>query len=309
MFSYSGTYLTFTVPFTGTYIIECWGASGGTHNSYNYDGKGGYVKGSIELQQGNILYVYVGGKGTENGIGGWNGGASKKGISDSGTAYSDDSSGGGGSTDVRLAIGNLYSRIIVAGAGGGLNYYQNWASGSKGGDAGGLIGPKFPSRTQPAVCYNYGGTQTEGGKSQKSSSGCTGNNGSFGLGGSGHWGNGGGGWYGGSGGSNTPYPYNQSSGTSGGEIAGGGGSSFISGHPGCVSHSSYRGSNSNIVKFNDVEYVFTSTKMIDGEGKEWTTAGQTTGGNSATMPNPDGGTIAPGRCGHGYCRISGITLL
>jgi len=261
------------------------------------------------LQQGNILYVYVGGKGTENGIGGWNGGASKKGISDSGTAYSDDSSGGGGATDVRLAIGNLYSRIIVAGAGGGLNYYQNWASGSKGGDAGGLIGPKFPSRTQPAVCYNYGGTQTEGGKSQKSSSGCTGNNGSFGLGGSGHWGNGGGGWYGGSGGSNTPYPYNQSSGTQGGEIAGGGGSSFISGHPGCVSHTSYRGSATNIVKYNNVEYFFSSTKMIDGSGMEWTTtnSNQTAGDKTSTMPTPPGGTISLGNVGNGYCRITGIT--
>ena len=28
-FSYSGSYLTFEVPFTGTYTIECWGASGG----------------------------------------------------------------------------------------------------------------------------------------------------------------------------------------------------------------------------------------------------------------------------------------
>jgi hypothetical protein len=51
-------------------------------------------------------------------------------------------------------------------------------------------------------------------------------------------------------------------------------------------------------------YSFTNTIMIDGGGKEWTTASQTVGGNSVTMPNPDGGTISLGRCGNGYCRIT-----
>ena len=37
--------------------------------------------------------------------------------------------------------------------------------------------------------------------------------------------------------------------------AGGGGSSYISGHPGCVKYD---------------KYVFTNTKMIDGNGFVWT---------------------------------------
>ena len=313
-YSYTGTSQTFTPIIACQHKMECWGASGGTHNSYNFDGKGGYAKGTLLLTNKNDLYVYVGGQGQDNGVGGWNGGGSRKttwikdGVENE---YTDEAFGGGGATDIRVISDNLYARIIVAGGGGGLNYYKNWSSGSKAGDAGGLCGPIYYSRML-TTSYNYGGTQTSGGIATHTST-QKGNNGSFGVGGNGYWGNGGGGWYGGAGGSNNPYPNGVTSGgtaNTGGEIAGGGGSSFISGHPGCVSHASYRGSSTNIAKINNIEYPFESTQMIDGSGMEWTTtdSNQKAGDQSKQMPNPstanstyDNGV---GHIGNGYARVT-----
>ena len=311
LYSYTGSSQTFTPIIACQHKMECWGASGGTHNSYNFDGKGGYAKGTLLLTNKNDLYVYVGGQGQDNGVGGWNGGGSRKttwikdGVE---TEYTDEAFGGGGATDIRVISDNLYARIIVAGGGGGLNYYKNWSNGSKAGDAGGLCGPIYYSRTL-TTSYNYGGTQTSGGIATHTST-QKGNNGSFGVGGNGYWGNGGGGWYGGAGGSNNPYPYGMTSGDTGGEIAGGGGSSFISGHPGCVSHASYRGLSTNIAKINNIEYPFESTQMIDGSGMEWTTtnSNQKAGDQSKQMPNPttanstyDSGV---GHIGNGYARVT-----
>lgn len=56
---------------------------------------------------------------------------------------------------------------------------------------------------------------------------------------------------------------------------GGGGSSYISGHPGCVKYD---------------KYVFTNTKMIDGNGFVWT--------------DVKGELLGKGHIGSGYCRIS-----
>ena len=57
-FSYCGTYLPFTVPFDGTYTIECWGASGGNGNSdINSYGRGAYVKGDISLSKDDVFYI------------------------------------------------------------------------------------------------------------------------------------------------------------------------------------------------------------------------------------------------------------
>lgn len=68
---------------------------------------------------------------------------------------------------------------------------------------------------------------------------------------------------------------------------GGGGSSYISGHPGCVKYD---------------KYVFTNTKMIDGNGFVWTDVK----GELEKMPNPLGGLydLGKGHIGSGYCRIS-----
>lgn len=65
-------YETFIAPITGEYQIQLWGASGGNISSYS-GGKGAYTKGNIHLEQGETLYVYVGGVGTSS-SGGYNGG-------------------------------------------------------------------------------------------------------------------------------------------------------------------------------------------------------------------------------------------
>lgn len=147
-FNYTGDYQEYTVPETGKYKIECYGARGGCNNwagTYLSDyGLGGYASGIIELTKGEKLYIYVGKKGAD-GVKqanqltstSFNGGGAGIGSSDN-----DDGGGaGGGATDVRLVAGNwddfesLKSRIIVAGGGyyGGYTSTDNPAGGAGGG--------------------------------------------------------------------------------------------------------------------------------------------------------------------------------
>jgi len=188
LFLYTGIEQTFVVPVNVYNItIEVFGAQGGDANSYfgaARGGKGGYVKGELQVTPGQQLEVYVGGSGVQNGQGGFNGGGQ------SGSNYG---SSGGGASDVRILPYTLFDRIIVAGGGGGCSfgsYPQN------GGDGGGLIG------YDGFICGSYspgiGGTQIQGGVAG-SNYGIT-QNGGFGYGGgTGYYHNagGGGGWYGG----------------------------------------------------------------------------------------------------------------
>ena len=80
-----------TVPTTGTYSIEAWGASGGTNG-----GLGAKIIGSFSLSANDLLKLAVGQKGTTH------------------SSNSDSSSGGGGSFVVKG--GNA---LLVAGGGGG----------------------------------------------------------------------------------------------------------------------------------------------------------------------------------------------
>ena len=186
-FSYTGNVQTFTVPETGTYKLEVWGAQGGS----TYGGKGGYSYGNISLSAGSTLYVVVGGQGeykdstkaTANG--GYNGGGPGHCYGDEG----DGGSGGGGATHIgtfnsTLAEhGNTTGLYIVAGGGGG---FARWSNGqiSNGGTGGGTSGG--------SSTIIGGGTTVEGGTQT------TGN--AFGQGGNGtgdNCGGGGGGLYGG----------------------------------------------------------------------------------------------------------------
>lgn len=80
--NYTGGTQTFTIPETGKYLIETWGASGGGNpkngTSGSRGGFGGYSKGEINLNKGDNLIVEVGGQGTKStGLGtggGYNGG-------------------------------------------------------------------------------------------------------------------------------------------------------------------------------------------------------------------------------------------
>lgn len=101
-FAYVGAVQEYTVEKDGIYDVEAWGAQSGSGE------KGGYVKGEVELHEGDTLYVVVGGaganrSGTAGGAGGYNGGGKggnggyRKGKTSPGGA------GGGGATSIALA--------------------------------------------------------------------------------------------------------------------------------------------------------------------------------------------------------------
>ena len=286
-FSYVASAQTFTAPQTGTYKIECWGASGGSATVSA--GSAAYVAGIVSLNKNQILYVYTGQKGNEinkysstymfNG-----GGYANRSGSHCGAC-------GGGATDVRTVDGDwdnstsLASRIMIAGGGGGD------VSGRQGSAcAGGLNGyaglPSIGDNSYTAY-QGKGATQSAGGARPSNTisgaqSGTAGTLGKGGIGGhntdssgSGGGSGGGGGLYGGSG----------AGGLYAGGFAGGGGSSYISGHSGCTAKT----------------LTFSQTVMIDGAGYQWTTAK----GSRVGIPTiADGSVRVNGYVGNGYCRIT-----
>ena len=172
--NYTGNIKAITIPVSGTYKLEAWGASGGYRTNENMAGLGGYTSGEIYLNKDDIIFVNVGSSGMTGGTdGGYNGGGSRETFP-----------GGGGATDVRINGTTLYNRILVA-AGGA----SDGSAGQKGGNAGGLVGS---SRSGGWGSYGEGANQEAAGY-----------NGSFGQGGAGiayaggYGGAGGGGWYGG----------------------------------------------------------------------------------------------------------------
>jgi hypothetical protein len=152
------TYYSVTLG-PGAYHLEVWGAQGGNDTSYPdtvFGGRGGYSKGTVQLNSKTTLYVYVGGSGTGY-LPGSNWG----------------STGGGGGTDIRLQNGawnsstGLKTRIIVAGGGGGRhgeNYEK--VTGFIGNDGGGTTAPSFTVNSRTIT----GSTQTSGGSSTASDS-------------------------------------------------------------------------------------------------------------------------------------------
>ena len=280
VFNYTGSAQTFSVPSTGKYLIELWGAEGGG----DYSGKGAYTYGYINLTKGLNLYVFVGSKGGDGtndvvGTAGYNGGGSG-GNHCSNTVIN--GHGGGGATDVRLVGGNwndtqgLRSRIMVA-AGGGGGYH--WDAG---GAAGGLTGyntaaNKIQVATQTSSSFGIG--QTGGSKSSFDNQGAEGNCG------------GGGGYYGGGASTQTGSYSN---------AGGGGGSSFISGHNGCNAIAQDGSHTGNSTHYSN--YVFSDTKMIDGTGYNWTNVK----GSYVGVPSTTGSTVSAGNSGNGYAKITKI---
>ena len=190
-FAYTGGQQTLTVPYTGTYKLEVWGAQGGNNTTQGGSGgKGGYSQGTISLNSGTTIYVYVGGQGSTS-TGGFNGG---------GTAYNTGNSGasGGGATDFRIGSNTLYYRVIVAGGGGGAGYLYN-ANKNLGGAGGGTAGL---NGTGDSMGAGGGGSQSSGGAMDSSGQTSKYFAGTFGSGAVSYgWsiggGAGGGGWYGG----------------------------------------------------------------------------------------------------------------
>ena len=212
----------------GRYYLKCYGGDGGVIVNPTFSARGGYSEGILNLNGPDIAFLYVAGSGLQsnmishdyvhqiNPTISFNGGGQPKtyGNNDCGMA-------GGGATDIRFGKDSLYSRIIVAGGGGG----QTASHGdSRGGNGGGEVGG---TGTAVGTMYGYHpgpGTQT-GSPVEPACSEC---NGGFGYGGNmpttsdSHYGPGAGGsgWFGGS---STYVPY-----TSGNNIRGGsGGSGYV----------------------------------------------------------------------------------
>ncbi len=302
LFSYVGTCQTVTLPWYDNYVMQCWGAQGGDiadGAAYPYGGHGGYTQGTLAVPKNRSLYVYVGRKGNRTAMErSFNGGGQLAAI-DGGCAS------GGGATDVRLiGSGNdwanssgLLTRIMVAGGGAGAE------RSSLAGAAGGLN--SYDSKN---IDFNIA-TQMKGYRVGY------GENADFHVTASGA----GGGYLGGITGGAIGYS------TSGVQLSSAGGSSFISGHSGCVAMSSFTTKtrtildnythtsvsdyyddvvfkNNNIVIYNAEDYVFQNTKMIDGRGYSWTNVK----GALEQMPTPSGGlyTSGTGHTGNGYAKIT-----
>jgi len=265
-YNYTGNYETFTVPYPGDYKIELWGAEGAPRGGgTKKGGAGGYTSGTIRLNKGEKLYIYVGGYNVLN----FN-------------SCPTDAGGlgrGGGSTDVRLLSGtwndpkSLASRIMVAAGGGGAGWD------AAGGAAGGLSG--VSGNNWRYDWSGKGATQTAGGNGGANFASARG---SFGIAGSSvGGGTGGGGYYGGGSGYGvTNYDHG----------AAGGGSSFISGHNGCIA----------ITAENDLTPKTGSEASVHYSGKKFTSTVMYAGNQS--MPNTAGTGTMVGNTGAGYAKIS-----
>lgn len=178
-FGYTGAVQEWTVPESGEYRLEVWGASGGdgrkcnaTNIIANTGGKGGYTTGVYSLTAGQKVYLYVGGQGEANsstayrsfGKGGWNGGGN--GGTDNDGNYPESGAGGGGMSHIsfsntddvaknKLDTGSL---LLLAGGGGGSGTIASSGviiNATLGGPAGGVKGKSYNDFSRP-------GTQSSG---------------------------------------------------------------------------------------------------------------------------------------------------
>ena len=220
---------TFEAKAGKQYLLEVWGAQGGSATCWNataLGGKGGYSYGYKTFTTNQTLYIYVGGRGKDatelNTIyeGGYNGGGYSLSGSSSASSNAHTHASGGGATHIATANGVLSSLennksavLIVAGGGGGGARWKdtslNRESINVGGAGGGTTGQDGKD-SQHNTNHGRGGSQTAGGV------GCTGPNmntqttagkGAFGQGAqvttpstNVYSSGGGGGWYGGGGG-------------------------------------------------------------------------------------------------------------
>ena len=186
LFEYKKKTESFTVPVNGTYTLECWGAG---------ESQGGKSKGDYQAQKNTILYICVGGKGSEGdrakiGIGGYNGGGN------GGTAVVNDKGeplkrgdGGSGATHICLKDGVLkdlktaYENnqlLMVAGGQGGAQYQPIcpglFGGGTEGGRPTNTAGTTFKAATQTDG-FAFGLGQTGRNGTKKTQNGGEGNGG------------------------------------------------------------------------------------------------------------------------------------
>ena len=276
---------TFTVPATGEYFLQVWGAQGGSYDSsFVEGGKGGYSYGTITLNKDDVLYINTGGQGasgTETDYttvsgGGTNGGGA--------AGYRGGT--GGGASDIRVNSDSLYARVIVAGGGGGAYSYSSSYKAAGGYGGGEIAGDGASYSSSYSAFTGKGGTQTAGGAGGTSIADYHGNAGTFGAGGNTGYkrnstsyysnGAGGAGWYGGGAAAN----YNGTSRTR--AAGGGGGSGYV------YTSSTAENYPSGCLLTSD--YYLKDARTIAGDGVE-------------SFESPSGGT-EEGHSGNGYVKIT-----
>lgn len=186
LFEYKRSTESFKVPVDGTYTLECWGAG---------ESQGGKSQGDYQAPKNQVLYICVGGKGSEGdraqiGIGGYNGGGN------GGSAVVNDKGqplkrgdGGSGATHICLVDGVLsklktaYEQkrlLMVAGGQGGAQYKLTcpglFGGGTEGGRPTNKAGKIFGAATQ-GNGYAFGQGQTGRNGTTKTQNGGEGNGG------------------------------------------------------------------------------------------------------------------------------------
>ena len=132
-YDYSGSSKNLTIPCSGTYTMEVYGAQGGNYGS-NAGGLGGKVVATFSLSKGEVMTINTGGQNGYNG----GGAASAYGVGGGMTYINSNAkgtlliAGGGGGATAKAAGG-------AGGAGGGVSG-NSGASGQAGGGAGGSGG-------------------------------------------------------------------------------------------------------------------------------------------------------------------------
>lgn len=160
-FNFTGGSQTFQVPssIAGDITVELYGAAGGLNDGLG-SSNGGYVKGTLAVNPGDVLYCFVGGEGQTADqnryagfAGGWNGGGDGGGVDHLASVVG---SGGGGATDIRINGTAVALRVAVAGGGGGCGGAAGTQTTNNGGDGGAATGAAGQNG-------GGGGTQTAGG--------------------------------------------------------------------------------------------------------------------------------------------------
>ena len=186
LFSFKGSTESFTVPVDGTYNLECWGAG---------VSQGGKSQGDYQAQKNQVLFICVGGKGTEGtiadiGIGGYNGGGNggKASVDNMGrpVKYGD---GGSGATHICLEDGVLSNLktaydnnrlLMVAGGQGGAQHPRKspglFGGGTEGGRPTNSAGKTFDAATQ-SKGFDFGLGQIGRNGTPKTPAGAEGNGG------------------------------------------------------------------------------------------------------------------------------------
>lgn len=200
-FSYTGAMQEWTVPSTGVYLIELWGAKGGTaSNSSNvgYGARGFYVASYHKLTKGTKYYVGIGSVGEGHTrpwgdqstsrvlSGGYNGGGNGY-YANLGNYQAETSGGGGGATHVSTQNATLPNTssvdnvLCAAGGGGGGSIYVYGSATNRNATAtsnsNGVIGQGTAANIYPNVADGsgggglYGGTKLYSGTCKKASYG------------------------------------------------------------------------------------------------------------------------------------------